>query len=58
MKVSRICLGTLTFGVPSSGPGYTEEESRPIIQGAVDLDQFLYIRRIPTRTAPAKRSWA
>ena len=38
LKVSRICLGTLTFGDPKQRTwAIPEEESRPIIQRAVDL---------------------
>ena len=38
LKVSRICLGTLTFGDPKQRAwAIPEEESRPIIQRAVDL---------------------
>lgn len=38
LKVSRICLGTLTFGDPSWREWVlTEEESRPFIQHALEL---------------------
>lgn len=38
LKVSRICLGTLTFGSKEWRPYIlTEEESRPIIERALDL---------------------
>ena len=38
LEVSRICLGTLTFGNPEwRSYMLTEEESRPIIQRALDL---------------------
>lgn len=40
LEVSRICLGCMTFGVPSRGPHpwtLDEAESRPIIKKALDL---------------------
>lgn len=40
LKVSRICLGCMTFGIPDRGAHpwtLTEKESRPIIKRALDL---------------------
>src|SRR6202035_2726513 len=45
MKVSRICLGCMTYGSPATGPlkpgrqpwALNEEESRPFFQQALDL---------------------
>jgi len=40
LKVSELCLGCMSFGVPERGDhGWTlgEEESRPLIKQAVDL---------------------
>ncbi len=40
LKVSRICLGCMTFGVPERGDHawtLNEENSRPIIRQALEL---------------------
>jgi aryl-alcohol dehydrogenase-like predicted oxidoreductase len=40
LKVSRICLGCMTYGVPERGSHswtLTEERSRPLIRQALEL---------------------
>src|SRR5437764_14445052 len=40
LKVSRICLGCMSYGVPERGPhpwSLDEEKSRPFIRRAMDL---------------------
>lgn len=40
LKVSRVCLGCMSYGEPGRGShpwSLTEEESRPILEGALDL---------------------
>ena len=42
LKVSRICLGMMTYGTPAWREWVLDEEaSRPIIRRAVEADQLL-----------------
>ena len=57
LKVSRLCLGCMSFGVPERGQHpwtLDEEASRPIIRRALESGiNFGAHRRTPTRRAPA-----
>ena len=49
LKVSRICLGCMTYGVPDRGAHpwtLTEEESRPFIKRALELGILLRYRQL------------
>jgi aryl-alcohol dehydrogenase-like predicted oxidoreductase len=57
LKVSRICLGTLTFGSPKWRSYILDEtESRPIIQRALELGSISWTRPTCIPSASVKRS--
>lgn len=61
LKVSRICLGCMTFGEPDRGNhAWTlpEESSRLIIKRALEGGINFLIRRTAIPTGAARRSWA
>jgi len=64
LKVSRICLGCMTYGAPASGepkPGrqawaLNEEQSQPFFRQALDAGiNFFSTQRMCTRAARAKK---
>ena len=50
LKVSRICLGTMNFGIITN-----EEESFSIMDRAMELDLAIWAKYIPPRTTPRFR---
>lgn len=61
LRVSRLCLGCMTFGEPDRGRhAWTlpEESSRPLIQHALKAASTSSIPPTATPTAAAKRSSA
>lgn len=61
LRVSRLCLGCMTFGEPARGRhAWTlpEESSRPLIQQALEAASIFSTRPIAIPTAAAERSSA
>ncbi len=61
LKVSRLCLGCMSYGVPERGPHpwtLDERQGRPFIARRSNWASTSSIPRTPIPTAPAKRSWA
>jgi aryl-alcohol dehydrogenase-like predicted oxidoreductase len=65
LKVSRICLGCMTYGEPDTGvpkPGrhawtLNEAESQPFLQQALDLGINFFDTPMSTPAATARRFW-
>ncbi len=57
LRVSRLCLGCMTFGEPDRGKHWTlpEESSRPIIRRALEGGINFSTPRTVTLTAAVKR---
>ena len=61
LKVSRICLGCMTYGNPEKGThawALNEEQSRPFIQKALELGINFFDTANVYSGGASKRCWA